>query len=309
MAPTRSPATGSVVVGVDGSVDSLHAVTWAAHHAARTRTHLRIVHASLWSALAEQPRRCDRTWNDAAVGRRARRLLEAAVTHAHDVEPHVSVEAEFVYGDGPRALARAGTGAALVAVGRRGLGTSGTGSVGDATATVEAQLTVPVVVCAAEAEQSQLGGHGGPVVLGIGSVQNPHGQSGQQLAIEQSFAVARSMESNLTVVHAWTGVDWGSDDPVRRYLDRWGEAVDEAQACVTQLLASWRERYPDVSVHVRLTDSRPAHALIESSERASLVIIGATERSPSDAGRIGPVARRVVRDALSAVMVVPAVVA
>jgi nucleotide-binding universal stress UspA family protein len=309
MSPTRSPATGSVLVGVDGSVDSLHAVTWAAHYAARTKTNLRIVHASLWTALAEQPRRCDRTWNDAAVARRARRLLETAVTHAHDVEPRVPVEAEFVYGDGPRALARAATGAALVAVGRRGLGTSGTRSVGDAAASVEAQMAVPVVVCAAEAEQSHLGGHSGSVVLGMASVQNPLGQGGQQLVIEQSFSVARCTQSTLTIVHAWSGVDWGSDDPVHTYLDRWTEAADEARACITQLLAPWRERHPDVSVQIRLTDSRPAHALIESSERASLVIIGTTERGPSDAGRLGPVARRVVRDAQSAVMVVPSLAA
>lgn len=309
MSPICSPVEGSVLVGVDGSVDSLRAVTWAAHHAARTGRHLRIVHARLWTAPAVQPRRCDRTWNDTAVARRARRLLETAVTHAHDVEPTVHVESEIVYGDGPTALARAANGAALVVVGRRGLGTCGTHAVGDATASVEAQLPVPVVVCAAEAEHSHLGGHDGPVVLGIADVHNQCAQAGQQLAIEHAFAVARCTESNLTIIHAWSGVDWGPDDPVNGHLDRWTEAAADTQTRMTQLLARWRERYPDVCVHVRLTDSRPAHALIESSERASLVVIGATGRGPSDAGRIGPVARRVVRDALSAVMVVPSVAA
>ena len=89
-------------------------------------------------------------------------------------------------------------------------------------------------------------------------------------------------------------------------LPRALELIGEA---ATRLPADLRERYPDVSVQVRLTDSRPAHALIESSQRASLVIIGATGRGPSDAGRIGPVARRVVRDAQSAVMVVPSLAA
>jgi nucleotide-binding universal stress UspA family protein len=243
------------------------------------------------------------------VARRARRLLEAAVTHAHDVEPTVPVDAEFVYGDGPSALARAVSGAALVAVGRRGLGTAGTAAVGDATASLEERVTVPVVVCAADAEHSHLGGHDGPVVLGMDGVRNPMDREDRRLVLEQSFSYARCVQSTLKIVHAWSEIDWGSDDPVQVYLDRWTDAADEARACLSQLIAPWRSHYPDVPVQVQLADSRPAHALIQSSERASLVIVGATESGRGDAARLGPVARRVVRDAQSAVMVVPSLAA
>ncbi|MGW0654357.1 universal stress protein, partial [Streptomyces umbrinus] len=49
-----------IVVGVDGSEPSLHAVDWAADEAVRHGVPLRVVHASLWeryegAALADTP--------------------------------------------------------------------------------------------------------------------------------------------------------------------------------------------------------------------------------------------------------------
>lgn len=166
MTAPRNPR-GAVVVGVDGSIDAGHAVTWAAHEAARKGVPLRVVHASPWSLLAERPGRCPAAWDETGLGHRARMVLAAAAAHAHDVEPGVSVDAELVHGDGPAALARAASGASTVVVGRRGRGTQGTRHVGSAAAVLAEQVQATVVVCGYDAQHSQLGGQAGPVVVGV----------------------------------------------------------------------------------------------------------------------------------------------
>ena len=159
---------GAVLVGVDGSSDGVEAVTWAAHEAARSGVPLRIVHASPWSMLAEEPRRVDRAWDEVGLGRRARRILDAAARHAREVEPE--------HRGGCRAglRGRAGRARPAPAAARRpsssvggASGPQGTRHVGSAAAVLAEQVDAPVVVCGYDAQHSQLGGHDGPVVVGV----------------------------------------------------------------------------------------------------------------------------------------------
>jgi nucleotide-binding universal stress UspA family protein len=91
-----------IVVGVDGSADGLHAVTWAASHARASGAVLRLLAAWYPERAAEH-------------------LRQAAAT-ASRVAPGVEVETESVEVPPAQALLAASRDADLVVVGRRGLG-------------------------------------------------------------------------------------------------------------------------------------------------------------------------------------------
>ena len=296
---------GAVLVGVDGSKDGAHAVTWGAREAARTGTQLRIVHASPWSMLTEEPRRADRAWDEAGLARRARRIVEAAARHAREVEPDLTVAAELVCGVGPAALAGTCSGAATVVVGRRGLGTQGTRQVGSAAAILAEQIDAAVVVCGYDAQHSHLGGHDGPVVVGVDNPVRSDCSSDQRRVLDTAFALADRLSTGLRVVHAWNDADWGPGDPLAEYMSDWPTAKKDAQVSLEDLLTEWYQRYPEVAVTMSVVESRPAHALVVASTGATVVVVGGCGRASLPGSRFGPVARRVTAGASSPVLVVP----
>jgi nucleotide-binding universal stress UspA family protein len=297
---------GAVLVGVDGSADSLQAVTWAAHEAVRSGVPLRILHASPWSMLAEKPGRSDRAWDENSLGRRARRILESATKHARDVEPGIQLDAELVCGDGPAVMATACAGAATVVVGRRGLGTEGTRLVGSAAAILAEQVRAAVVVCGYDARHSQLGGQEGPVVVGVDNTARSDCSADQRNVLDTAFALAEKLGVRLTVLHAWRDVDWGPADTLAGYLTDWPTAAKDAQVALIDLLGDWYERFPGVATTLDIVDSRPAYTLIEASAGASVVVLGGCGRASLRGSRFGPVARRVTAGAGCPVLVVPA---
>ncbi|PRY70584.1 nucleotide-binding universal stress UspA family protein [Glaciihabitans tibetensis] len=125
---TNSPNTGTagsrrrtgVVVGVDGSAESLRAVDVAIAEAVRRQEELILIHA--WqepTALAEEytidPRLVE------AVEEQGERILAAATTSIFERYPELRVRAQLVGGAAEIALREAATTAALVVVGTRHL--------------------------------------------------------------------------------------------------------------------------------------------------------------------------------------------
>src|SRR6266568_2519520 len=114
-------ATKPVVVGVDGSVESLRAVEWAALEAKRHSWPLRIV-----SAPAQVPRMHAYNAAPEAIANALRgiaaRALEAAITRAEEVAPGLPVETGLLSGPPAVAVAESGSGASMLVVGARGAG-------------------------------------------------------------------------------------------------------------------------------------------------------------------------------------------
>ena len=104
-----------IVVGVDGSTRSRAALDWAVHEAALRHSPLRILHANLLRdealALFEEEDEFERE------------VLEAAVERARRAEPKVTVVGQAVGPPADDALVAASSGAQLLVVGSRGLGT------------------------------------------------------------------------------------------------------------------------------------------------------------------------------------------
>lgn len=114
MSSAQPTGASTIVVGVEGSADSMLALRWAAQEARLRGAALRIVHAYQTQggpAVLEQ------------LDRHAREVLDAAVEEALAVAPGLSVVAEPARGEAASAalVARAAD-ADLLVVGARGLG-------------------------------------------------------------------------------------------------------------------------------------------------------------------------------------------
>ena len=64
---------------------------------------------------------------------------------------------------------------------------------------------------------------------------------------------------------------------------------------MSEALAGWEERYPDVTVQTRLVYDRPAHALVETSQSAQLVVLGSHGRNALTRTLLGSVSNAVVQ--------------
>ncbi|MGJ3562088.1 universal stress protein [Streptomyces sp. INA 01156] len=108
-----------VVVGVDGSAESLAAAEWAAHEAMRRGRALRLLHARSWHPGQERAEIAQ-----ASERHLARRVLREAEERVRAVCPEVPLHDEQVAGPATAALVAAADDADLLVLGSRGLGAS-----------------------------------------------------------------------------------------------------------------------------------------------------------------------------------------
>ena len=140
-------ARRTVVVGVDGSAQSLRAVQWAVPEARRLQAVLRLITAVAWT-------------DDRLVGLRglgaappgeylqaaATKGLAAAAAAAAEIDPDVSVERELVLGFPGRAMHEQSKTAELLVVGDSGRGRIASALAGSVALSVAAHSACPVVV-------------------------------------------------------------------------------------------------------------------------------------------------------------------
>lgn len=265
---TAQPATGvrPVLVGVDGSDSALQAVRWAALEADRRQAPLRLVSAFAWT-------------HDLVVGNsghgeryreellaRARLQLTDAVTAAERAVPQLMVAGETVVGSPTAVLGAEARWAQLLVLGSRGLGGLGGLLVGSVAVGLAAQAACPVVVVRGE---NLDGPSPRPVVVGV------DGSPNSEAAVAFAFEAAAERGVPLVAVYAWTDSVF---DPEMAGLIDWNTIVDDQRAVLAQRLAGWDGKYPDVAVTQLVVKDGPAHALVEQSEKAQLVVVGSRGR-------------------------------
>jgi nucleotide-binding universal stress UspA family protein len=134
-----------VIVGVDGSEESLLAVEWAALEARRYSAPLRIV-----SAPAAMPRMHAYHASPAEIAAALRgisaRALATAITRAEEVAPGRPVETGLLTGPPAVAVADCGAGASILVVGARGAGGFAAMMLGSVSRYVAAWASCPVIV-------------------------------------------------------------------------------------------------------------------------------------------------------------------
>ncbi|MFF5211087.1 universal stress protein [Streptosporangium sp. NPDC000396] len=252
-----------IVVGVDGSTPSFQAASWAGQEAALRDAPLRIVHAALrWAydvPLAPQPP----TWGAGAEAA-AQEMLHQAAVHAQAGRLRLEVTTEIVDGGAPEALVTAAEEAQLLVVGNRGRGGFAELLLGSVSRYVAARAPCPVAVV-----RQPHAGERGEIVVGV------TGQPGEEPVLDFAFHEATLRRATLRAVHAWKHPATRAPGDIQPLVYDVEGVGEEETRLLAEITAGWREKFPDVTLIEHVVHEHPAKALIEASEDADLVVIGA----------------------------------
>jgi nucleotide-binding universal stress UspA family protein len=251
---------GSVLVGVDGSDGALRAVRWAADEAARRRQPLRLVNAFGWTDEVVVGYPGLRAQYRDVLLEQSRSALAAAAALAADRQPELDVSSELRVGFPIGILAEEARRAALLVVGDRGLNRVEGLLLGSVAAALAAHADCPVVVV----RGAQPGGSA-PVVVGV------DGSRLGEAAIGFAFQAAADRSVPLTAVHTWWDTFLDPGLTTQLFPEEEQARGDEV---LSERLADWSEKYPQVQVERIVAHDRPAHLLLELSQRAQLVVVG-----------------------------------
>lgn len=293
---------GWVVVGVDGSDSSRHALEWAAREARSRDTGLRIVTA-LEIANPQDPFAGPVVPADVEESpqyQEGRALLDYAEQWVERLYPEVAAQTRLVLRSPADALLEAAEepDTAVVVVGSRGRGTLTSAFAGSVGVELAAHAPVPVVVLPRRHESAP--GERERVVLGV------DGSSASRDAVEFAFAEAARRGTELVAVCAW--------QPITAFALTMGplpaEVFDEdplaesARQTLEEAIAEQRERYPGVPVSVRTVRAHPAAALLETATPADLIVVGSRGRGGFAGLLLGSVSQSVLHGARGPVAVV-----
>ena len=289
----------AVVVGVDGSDIALRAVRWATEEAQRRGAPLRIVHVTPYAERG------------VASERRAESIVTSARTTAEQTWPDAEISTACVAGHAAPALAEAAADAQLLVVAMGG---------GERYEDIRLHSTALSLCTAAKCPVAVVRGvagvvpDDGPVVLGVENVD------ADAVAVTVAFADAQRHGTGLIVVHAVRGTGLLRDHLIG--YDVHSRRGAEALTAVTEELAPWRSRYPEVPVEIRVVDlpapghllqaavhrppgrgrypgAEPRHArrarVGQSHRRAQRALPRGRGAPRHAAGRVGPVRRRSLR--------------
>ena len=134
-----------IVVGVDGSESSKHALEWAAEEARLRGAHLRVVHA-WFDVYVAGYFAAPAMYEQAAIEEAARETLDKAVASIPDGSPELSIEAVLVHAQPEAVLLKASQQADMVVVGSRGRGGVAGLLLGSVSQRVVQHAECPVVV-------------------------------------------------------------------------------------------------------------------------------------------------------------------
>jgi len=279
----------AVVAGVDGSGCALQAVRWAAVEATRRGGPLRLLAAYAWPKGDRDGDHMLGGQYRAMLRAAARQHLAAAAREVALVAPGLEVEQVVSQGFPVAVLQAESAHADVLVLGGRGAGGDARLMVGSVAMNVatHAQCAVVVVRELVRAASDR------PVVLDV------DGSSAGEATVAFAFDAAARRHVPLVAVRAWHEpmIDPGLEAALQ--LD----AADEQQI-LTERLAGWADKYPEVPVQSVLVRARMARALVEESAHAQLVVVGSRGRSGLAGLLLGSVSRAVLLHAHCPVAVV-----
>ncbi|GAA4882772.1 universal stress protein [Kitasatospora terrestris] len=286
-----------VLAGLDGSVESTTAAGWAADQAVRRRLALRLVHVETW---------LDDAHAGASVPADVRTLTTRMLTRTQDAlraaHPGLEVRADLL-GGGPvvDVLVDAATDpeAELLVLGSRGIGGFEGLVVGSVGLGVTARSPIPTALVRAHGAGHLPDPDGAPVVLGV-DTRAPSAE-----VIEYAFREAARRGALLRAVHGWTPPPvWGYAGWVAPQAETEEFRLIEAEL-LSDALAGWREKFPEVAVVECSQLATGAQALVDQSSDAGVVVVGRRLRHLPLGPRLGPVGHAVLHHAHAPVLVVP----
>lgn len=295
MTSTKPPVSGTIVVGVDGSPGSEHAVIWAAEEARLQRRGLTLAHAQkkistnevAWLATAGIPPQ----QVDEEVRVDAERVIERARSLATDRCPAASIETVIDVQDPRAMLLDLGRTASMTVVGTRGHGRVAGLLLGSVSAALVRHAERPVVVVRPQPSTGR-----GVLVAADGSEESLG-------LLEHAYREASVHGLPLDVVHClWDGLlaqaRWTSvaeTDPI----------ADDARLRIAESVAGMSEKFPDVEMSVKIARGAIDACLVDMSRAYDLLVIGRPPRPLLMRLTLSGLTVPVVEHAHAPVLVVP----
>jgi nucleotide-binding universal stress UspA family protein len=252
-----------IVVGFDGSPDSVRALDWALAQAGLRGAPVTLCHT--W----HRPHSAVDTGSDAVDGPEAtaQLVLDEGSRHAAKQAPAVHLRAELLSGLPAELLAQVARTAALFVVGARGAGGAHDSMLGSVSARLARHGACPLVVVRDVAVDG--GGGGGQdrrIVVGVDT------SADVETAVAFAFEHAARLGGSVHAVHAY---DEAAVQTVA-YLDEaeLHRLRQNAHDDFGALLAPQADKYPGIAVSFQLVHGGPAPALVEASAEADLLVLG-----------------------------------
>ncbi|WP_127502715.1 universal stress protein [Actinoplanes solisilvae] len=281
-----------VVVGIDGSEQALVAVRAGAVEAARRHLPLRIVHAFVWPLLHVKVGPVADDMPGTGLEHHAEELLGEAAAVAREVAPALEITTDLVDGAATPVIIEASRNATLLVLGDRGLGSISGLIVGSVAVHATAHAHCPVLIVRGAVTPS------GPIVVGV------DGSESSELAVAFAYEEAARRAAPLNAVIAWHEADpagaheWRSAEYSAEIFE------NEARRVLSESLAGWREKFPEVEVNPEAVRGHPRQVLVERSKTAQLVVAGARGRDTFKGLLLGSVSQSLVYHAGCPVAVV-----
>lgn len=257
-----------VLVGVDDTESSLHAVRYAAREAADHGRSLTVLHAFNWAAAETEP-------GGQPPCTAAEALLDRAVKTAEQVAPGLAVRGELAEGPAVASLVRHSEHAALVALGDGDLDTCGCVRADTPALQVAARAGAPVLVVRRKPPPN------GPVLVGV------DGSPASRAALTFALGCAARRGADVLVVRV--------DDPD----DRGSGPADDLDGTVTRA----RGAHPDVRVETRVITGEAGPVMVEQARHAALSVVGSRGTEPYR-GMLGEVSQSLLYHSPGPVVVV-----
>ena len=292
---STSPTHHGILVGVDGSPPSKVAVDWAAREAAMRGVPLSIIHViqspavRMWpevpmprDVLARMERDSEEMLSDAS------RIAKAATAETRQIH----IETETIAGGVLPTLIDLSKDAEMIVAGCRGTGPINRRLLGSVSRGLIQHAHAPVAVIHDEDPLMAYPAKS-PVLVGI------DGSPVSEAATAVAFEEASRRGVDLVALHVWS--DFALYDVPETELPTLQRRAEET---LSERLAGWQERYPDVHVRPVVALNRPVHQLLERSEAAQLTVVGSHGRGGFTGMLLGSVSLAVAESARMPVLVV-----
>jgi len=287
----------SVLVGVDGSEQSLLALDYAADEAARRHQPLRIVIGCAWPLFVAATGGGAGIPLDDGVIEVARGVLEDAASRAGERRPGLDITTEVTRGSPAGVLVDESERASVVVVGNRGRGGFASLLAGSVATQLATHARCPVIVVRPGTDPDAAMTH--PVVVGVDGFERT------EAAVEFAFEEASSRGVSLTAIHVWAEPPRSGRDQFKPVAYDYDEARKEATRLLAEALAGFGEKYPDVPVFRELICGLdPAYHLLRATEEAGLVVVGSRGRGEFSGFVLGSLGQNLVHHATCAVAIV-----
>jgi nucleotide-binding universal stress UspA family protein len=283
-----------ILVAVDGSPAAHLAACWAAREASSRGCRLVLLSVNSWPVHLKAPWESGFGW-DVEGGRAiAGDVLEQARQGALAVAGDLEVDTEIIEGLPAQVLLERCARAVLIVLGRRGGGEFTSLLLGSSAAQVATHAECSVVVIPEVAQAPIPEGPGIVVGVDIGG----HSQAAIGFAFEE--ASARALP--LTAVRAWSLL---SEEPaIHALIPGPDDLESEQRRLLSEALVGWGSKYPDVQVRPLLVRRHPGRALVEASEHASMLVVGARGAGGFPGLLLGSVPDAAIRHANCPVVIV-----